>query len=99
MVHFLGGLSVGLAAYWVLFDSGFLPDKPRRVWVRVASVLAVLMIAGIAWEIFEYMNGITDSFEAVYAVDVMNDLLADFLGAILAAFIGIKHTLLTSRPR
>ncbi len=47
------------------------------------------MIVGIAWEIFEYTNGIIQSHER-YQFDVMNDLILDGAGAILAAFIGTR---------
>ena len=93
ITHFLAGLAGGLAAYWALFNSSILRNPYRRVFPVILIVFLCVMAAGAAWEIFEYAIDVTDSYEAVYALDVFHDLLADALGAIVAAFIGIKHTL------
>ena len=45
-----------------------------------------MMMAGGAWEVFEYANGLTDSVEN-YALDVVHDLLFDALGAIFTLLI------------
>ncbi len=90
LMHFLAGLSGGLVTYWVLAES--------RVWDRwvgrrstdyIMAVFLCVMIVGIAWEIFEYTNGIIQSHER-YQFDVINDLILDGLGAIVAAFIGTR---------
>ena len=92
MVHFLVSFAGGLGLYWGLFLSGIIfRGAPRKKIFAVLAVFLLVMAVGIGWEIFEYVNGITDAVEAKYYLDVMHDLLSDAVGALLAVFIGIKH--------
>ena len=97
VMHSLMGLAIGLVVYWAIFDlSGPLRLRPKSLLTPFLVIFLTLITIGVAWEIFEYVLGLTDSYEASYALDVINDLLADSIGAILAAFIGIKHTSLST---
>jgi hypothetical protein len=90
VMHFLGGLTGGLAAYWVLFHSGHIFNgRLRSASATILSVFICVMAAGLAWEAFEYVNGITDSHEG-HSLDVANDLILDGSGAVLAAMIGLR---------
>lgn len=90
LMHFLAGLSGGLVTYWVLAESGVFPNLVgRRVTDYMVAVFLCVMLVGIAWEIFEYVNGITQSHES-YIVDTMIDLILDGVGAILAAYVGTR---------
>ncbi len=90
LMHFLAGVVGGFAAYWVLFKSGhFYSDTQVRVWVLILAVFVCVLIAGVAWEVFEYVNGITDSHEG-YRVDVINDLILDSAGGVLAALLSLR---------
>lgn len=42
------------------------------------------------WEIFEYINDLTQSTED-YTLDTVHDLIADLSGAIFAGIIGAKE--------
>lgn len=89
-IHFLAGLAGGLATYWCLFHSGILFKKPISNFLAATlSVLICVMIVGVGWEVFEYVNGFTDSHEG-YALDTINDLVLDGSGAVLAALIGVR---------
>jgi len=79
-MHFLAGFAGGFVAYWFFMRSGLFLQR------RIFSVFVVVLIVGVAWEFFEYFNGITDSHEG-YALDVTVDLILDSAGAILAGFI------------
>ncbi|KND46986.1 MAG: putative membrane protein (4 TMH) [Parcubacteria bacterium C7867-004] len=71
VMHFLGGLTIGLALV-ALIGSRF-----RPVW------FLVLMIAvAVGWEVFEALVGIPR--EANFKLDTALDLLMDTLGALLA---------------
>lgn len=94
-MHFLAGVTGGLAAYWVLLHSGLWRRRSDALLLPALAVLVCLMIVGVAWEVFEYAYGITDSHEDMYALDVIHDLIMDGLGAILAVIIGLKKTLLS----
>lgn len=82
VMHFLGGLWVGLAAILFFFTSGFarLPRRDARVVavVTVASAMAV----GLGWEVHELWTGLADP--VLDRVDTSIDLVMDFLGAIAA---------------
>ena len=90
LMHFLAGVTGGLASYWVLFHSGNLFNKPQKPLFCILSVLLCVLIAGVAWEIFEYVNGLTDSAEG-YKLDTFNDLILDSAGAVLAAMIASRQ--------
>ena len=92
LMHFLAGLTGGLATYWVLFDSGLWRRRSDKILLPILAVLICLLIVGVAWEVFEYVFAITDSYEESYYLDVAHDLIADAVGALLAAFIGVRQT-------
>jgi hypothetical protein len=80
MMHFLGGLLVGLTGLWLVFQSGYLPSG----WMRYSPTLIVgvgIVIVGVGWEVFEYLTGI--SLQQSFVADTISDLLMDGLGAIV----------------
>ncbi|MDB5194576.1 MAG: seg [Parcubacteria group bacterium] len=86
-MHFLGGLSIGLFSLWVWFVSGlFGRNTPSKKEVFVAA-LVFSMLAGIWWEFFEFANGIARPIGS-YPLDTFNDVLADFIGGIVAGVWG-----------
>ena len=92
LVHTLAGLIGGFIAIWFFFDSGlFFKNHPTSLQTIVVGVICVL-IAGIAWEIFEYVyiSDIIEQSTENYTLDTINDFLADLIGAILAGIIGAK---------
>ena len=82
-VHFLAGFSGGLVTYWVLADSGLWRVSRKPDWVYTTLVFVCVMIVGVGWEIFEYTNNLTDSYERLYSIDVASDLIFDAVGALL----------------
>src|SRR3989344_7365145 len=84
-VHFLGGFSLGFFMLYIFSESGFFGNNLSFSKAIFLSFVAVMM-AGGAWEVFEYANGLTDSVEN-YALDVVHDLLFDALGAIFTLLI------------
>ena len=83
--HFLAGFSLGFFSLFIFYESGLFRDKLSFLKVSFISFIFVMMLSGI-WEIFEYINGLTQSTEK-YSLDVVHDLLSDSLGAILALLI------------
>lgn len=90
MIHFLAGLTGGLIAIWFLFDSKLFYRHVPGVSGAIFGALIAIITVGVAWEIFEYVNGLTQSTEA-YATDTTYDLIADMLGAVLAGIIGSRE--------
>ncbi len=93
LMHFLVSLTGGLGIFWGLFDSGIIFRK--RFNSKKASILMVLLcvlVVGIGWEIFEYVNDFTDSTEG-YVLDTINDIILDSAGAIVATLIATRKRL------
>lgn len=88
MMHFLAGFALGFGVFWGLFRSGHLFKGAERPMFMIFSVLLVVFVLGVGWEIFEYVNGIDDSHEG-YRKDVINDLVLDSAGAVLAAILAL----------
>ena len=78
-MHFFGGMWAGIFGMWLMARRG-----------SSLSLLQCLMFAlfvGVAWEIFEYSEGIADSFHFDYPFDTAKDLVMDLLGAVLASIL------------
>lgn len=91
LMHFLGGLSLGLFSIWVAHVSGiFGRSVPNLTRLFFTCFLPVLFI-GVAWEVFEYAYGLTQATEDTYALDVAHDLIADMVGALLAMWVGSRR--------
>lgn len=84
ILHFLGGIFVGLLVLWLRFFSGYLGTSriPSTTSVLFFVVVATLSI-GIGWEVFERVLGDTWSLEG-YWLDTALDVILDFLGSLVA---------------
>lgn len=76
MMHFLGGFIVAVLVFWFL---GLGEKSLKSFWI----VFALVIIIGVGWEIFEYLNDLTFSTQT-YALDTTLDILMDALGGIVA---------------
>lgn len=82
ILHFLGGLWVGLSAIWIFFVSEYIKPLKITKWkVLFISLLAAATV-GIFWELFELWAGVPFYVEK-YAADTIKDLILDVLGAFL----------------
>lgn len=81
LMHFLGGLTIGLLSLWIYF-SIYKDSNLTRKQIIARSLLFVIVV-GVGWEVFEYVNDIAQSAES-YSRDTAQDLVADIIGAILA---------------
>ena len=80
-IHFLGGLTVSLAAIWFFYFSRYVP--PLRL--AIASVLVV----GIIWESFELFAGIAERNADYYISDTVLDFVANISGAVFGSLFAI----------
>ncbi len=88
IAHFLGGFSMGVAFLWFWFASGILEQSvPSKREAFLAAVLFALFV-GISWEFFEYVYGIAVPVGGNYPVDTFHDVCFDFVGGVLAGFLG-----------
>jgi hypothetical protein len=88
MMHFLGGLSMGLLFLWIRYVSGlFVKRTPSKKEVMI-NVIIFVAIVSIGWEIFEYVFDIANPTGGKYLLDTSHDLISDFVGAITAGLLG-----------
>lgn len=90
VMHFLAGFGGGFVVVWFLFDAGIFYKRPPTIFESVLGASLCLMVVGIAWEVFEYANGLTLSTEG-YILDTIHDLVADTAGALSAGVIGARE--------
>lgn len=91
LMHFLGGLFIGLSALWFFFESGYI--KMHRSYRQAFIVVGVsIVLVGVGWEIFEFLADVPR--EVNYVADTIVDLIMDLLGALLGcvAFTKIFFT-------
>ncbi len=79
MMHFLGGLTIGILVAWFLGVEG-------RSLKLFLILFTTVMAAGAAYEIFEYIYDMTLSTEE-YSIDTTHDLIMDAVGAITAYYL------------
>src|SRR3989344_5789223 len=72
-MHFAGGVWAGLCAAWLLMRRG---NSFPLLWC-----LGFALIVGVAWEIFEYSEGIANAYYMSYQLDTAKDIVMDLLGA------------------
>jgi len=88
LMHFLGGVAVGLMSLWFWFVSGiFEISVPSKREVFFYAIVCVTLI-GIGWEVFEFAYGIAAPVGGNYPMDTYHDLVFDFLGGITVGLIG-----------
>lgn len=75
-VHMIAGAVVFTPLY-LLFR------EHMGIWYALALSLLALLGVDIAWEIFEYVQGLTQ-FEPAFWPDTVTDTVASFVGAFLA---------------
>jgi len=77
VMHFLGGLWVGLALLWLLFKENF-------SFVLIFKILLGVLVVGVLWEIFEILVNSTIAQNPFDVLDTASDLFFDFGGGLCA---------------
>ena len=85
MMHFAGGLLLGMGVY-VFSGIKWLHMRPT-----LGTVLVVILIAVTAWETFEWLNGLSGA--GPYLLDTAQDTLMGFSGGLLAHFVLQAYTI------
>lgn len=76
LMHFLGGLTLGVLAVWAF-------KIERSSLKSFLAVFTIVMVAGGVWEVLEYINDAAFSTEG-YVLDTTKDLIMDAVGAAVA---------------
>lgn len=84
MLHFLGGVFVGLLTLWFRFFSGYARAPHLSSETQLfALFIPIVLLVGIGWELFEYALGQNWSVEG-YWLDTGMDIALDVLGGAVA---------------
>lgn len=83
-MHFFGGMAVFFLIAYVLHNWGANLHFKHGVFVKL---IFLTILAGIAWEVYEYLAQIFISHDAWNMVDTLSDLCFDSLGAVAGAFL------------
>ncbi len=78
VMHFIGGIAIGLFAYLVL--GGILVG--RAAWVRILAAVAIAALVGGGWEVVEYVVNQVMHHVPFDAWDTATDVLSDILGGL-----------------
>ena len=86
LMHFLGGLTLATVVIWML-------KLENRSYKNFITLFIIVMIAGVGWELIEYVYNLTDSTEP-YAIDTTKDLVMDAVGTVAAYYIILRSRVL-----
>lgn len=90
-MHFLGGMTVALG--FLTFFSSYVVRSLRGL----ALTLGVVFVVGIAWEVFELVNGLID-IELRPIADTALDIVLDLIGGALGYALARSSSSLDTRP-
>lgn len=98
LMHFLGGLWLGLAWVWFLSSQSLrLSPEPKALALTAKSILQIILLVllvGILWEVFEFFVDETIAKNGFDLADTLSDLLFDSLGGFSAIFYLSKRIVL-----
>lgn len=100
VMHFSGGVFVGLSVLYIYFHSGYVSPRHHQALFIILFALALGALIGVLWEFFEFgidlytqktINGITVMNQKVG--DTLSDLFFDMFGAVSGslAFLKLWH--------
>lgn len=78
LMHFIGGISIGLFLYWFFYRSNIVSPPRLLSWV---TIIGGTIVIGAGWEVFEYVMHFTYTSKESYVLDTSLDLLMDIIGA------------------
>ena len=82
VMHFLGGIVVGLGAMWALMGYSRYRGSLFTARQTLVFVLCATFLVAFSWEIYEFQFGLFDPTD--YGVDSSLDIVMGLLGAIVA---------------
>lgn len=86
MMHFLGGLWVGLiTSAYLISPKNVLFPRSRSFGSLYMPIFIIALIIGVGWELFELLGGIMHLSDRGYLFDSVKDLLNDSLGGLVGA--------------
>lgn len=86
MMHFLGGLWLGLFFIWYDYENFVELNFNKK---NLLNLIYFVLFVGIAWEIYEILVNILFAQNSFDAIDTFTDLIADTFGGVII-FIFLK---------
>lgn len=86
VMHCLGGLFIGLSAFWFLRYE--VPIGVRNTFPHFPVAFVAMIVVGLVWEYFEFVTGAHASFN--YPLDTLLDFSTNIAGFLLA-YLFFKH--------
>jgi len=83
LMHFLGGLLIGLIILALLFVRGLFGFAHTHNGVVIMTTLIGVLLVGLGWELFEVFFDIT-AINKINMLDTLSDLVMDLIGAGVA---------------
>jgi uncharacterized membrane-anchored protein len=84
MMHFLGGLLIGLIAGFIFYTSGYLNFPKGHKLTIFSMVMGSVLVVGLAWELWEIFMGFTNVLSD--RVDTVIDIVMDLIGGVVAYY-------------
>ena len=89
LMHFLGGIWIGLVVLWVYYLSGKfknIPENRRCVSYVYGLAAIVTMVTSVFWELFEFSLDVKVAFNEFNGFyDTASDIIIAVFGALVAA--------------
>lgn len=86
-MHFLGGLVIGLLAFFIVKILNVFNFTTAKPLIYLAMTIRTVIIVGLLWEVWELWNGFTSLPED--AGDMLLDLIMDVVGGLTAYWYGV----------
>lgn len=90
LIHFLGGLWIGLSVLWFVFLSGYVTRFQLQYTNALILTLLSIIVVAVGWEVFEFF--VENPLEENYVFDTITDLIMGTLGALSGyGYVVWKH--------
>lgn len=85
-MHFLGGISIGVASFYLLGLAGLESKKFHPKLMQILLIISITALAAVAWEVLEFnLDFVLKTNMQPGMADTMKDLCMGLLGGTLIA--------------
>lgn len=90
-MHLVGGYWIALTGLTLYYYVPWYGERERSPLFVIVFALALTMVIGILWEVFEFsIDRMTLAFTYHDIADTLGDLINDFIGALVAAWVFLR---------
>jgi hypothetical protein len=93
VLHFVGGLGLGVFAIWLIYDSKLLKPLDWPFFFTAVIITSFAVFGGVLWEFFEFLFDKFIGYKSYADIaqlgleDTMADLFFDLLGGLSSTLI------------